>query len=340
MEQTRIPLTASEISSLWTQYLFDTMSICFIKYALEHMEDEEIVEVYKLSLELSEKHVQKVKEFLKGDRYPIPLGFTEKDVNIHAPRLFQDTFYLYYMYIMSLQGLTGYALSVSTSIRSDLRKYFIECNTETMNLFEKNIDMLLTKGLYPRPPVITPPEKFDIVKHQSFLTGWFGQRRPLTALEISDIYFNLSKMQQHVTLKVGLSQVVASKKARQFIKRGMEIGNKHIATFEKIFREEKLNYPVSWQSQVTNSVTSPFSDKWIMYQLLLSTQVTIAFYGTSLSVATRRDLAEKYISMTSELLLFAEDGTNLMIENGWLEEPPKASDRRALTNGKEEGIEM
>ena len=37
-----IRLTAPEISSLWTQYIFDTMSICFFRYALEHIEDYDI----------------------------------------------------------------------------------------------------------------------------------------------------------------------------------------------------------------------------------------------------------------------------------------------------------
>jgi hypothetical protein len=339
MEPTHIKLTAPEISSLWTQYMFETMSICFLKYALEHLEDQKIITIYKKSLELSERHVLKIKEFLDGEGFPIPQGFTEKDVNMNAPRLFLDPFYLYYIYIMTLQGLTGYALSVGTSIRSDLRKYFITCNTETMVLFEETIDRMLTKGLFTRPPVITPAEGADFVKHQSFLTGWFGERRPLTGMEIGDITFNMNKMHLHVALKVGFSQVASSKKVRQYINRGMEISQKHIAAFEKIFREEMLNSPISWQSHVTNSTAATFSDKWMMYQVQLSTQIAIAFYGTALSVTSRADIAEKYIVMVSELVRFAEDGANLMIENGWFEEPPKASDRRALTKGKKEGIE-
>ncbi|NYE06891.1 hypothetical protein F4694_003671 [Bacillus niacini] len=119
----------------------------------------------------------------------------------------------------------------------------------------------------------------------------------------------------------------------------MEISTKHIAAFEKIFREEKLNSPVSWQSHVTSSTTSPFSDKWMMYQVQLSSQIAIAFYGTALSVTSRADIAEKYMAMIAELIRFAEDGVNLMIENGWMEEPPKASDRRTLSKGRKEGIE-
>ncbi|NWQ41467.1 DUF3231 family protein [Bacillus sp. EB106-08-02-XG196] len=339
MDSTRISLTAPEVSSLWTQYMFDSMSICFIKYALEHLEDEDIIEIYKDSLVLSERHVEKVKEYFVGEGISIPKGFTEEDVNIHAPRLFQDPFYLYYIYIMVLQGLTGYALSVGTSIRADLRKYYISCNTETMMLFEKTIDTMLTKGLYTRPAVLTPAKDIDFIKHQSFLAGWFGEKRPLTGIEIGDITFNMNKMHMHVALKVGFSQVAASKKVRQYINRGTEISNKHIAAFGKIFREEMLNSPMSWQSHVTSSTTSPFSDKWMMYQVQLSSQIAIAFYGTALSVTSRADIAEKYIVMASELVRYAEDGANLMIENGWMEEPPKAIDRRALSKGNKEGIE-
>ncbi|PFP27562.1 transcriptional regulator [Bacillus sp. AFS073361] len=334
-----IRLTAPEISSLWTQYMFDTMSICFLKYALEHLEDQDIRDIYKQSLEIAEGHVEHVKKFLKDEKFPIPQGFTDEDVNIKAPRLFQDPFYLYYIYIMILQGLTGYALAVSTSIRADLRQYNMSCNTETMLLFEKTIDTMLTKGIYSRPPIIVPAEAVDFVKHQSFLTGWFGDRRPLTSLEIGDITFNMNKMHLHIALKVGFSQVAVSDKIRKYINRGMEISTKHIAAFEKIFREEKLNSPVSWQSYVTSSTTSPFSDKWMMYQIQLSTQAAIAFYGAALSVTARRDLGEKYIALTIELLRYAEDGANLMIDNGWLEEPPKASDRRTLAKGKKEGMD-
>jgi len=206
-------------------------------------------------------------------------------------------------------------------------------------LFEKTIDTMLTKGIYSRPPIIASAEAVDFVKHQSFLTGWFGERRPLTSLEIGDITLNMNKMHLHVALKVGFSQVADSDRIRKYINRGTEISNKHIAAFEKIFREEKLNSPISWQSHVTSSTTAPFSDKLMMYQIQLSTQVAIAFYGAALSVTARRDLGEKYMALTSELLRYAEDGANLMIDNGWLEEPPKASDRRKLAEGKSEGRE-
>ncbi|WP_163971118.1 DUF3231 family protein [Oceanobacillus halotolerans] len=333
-QSNHIPLTASEIASMWTQYLFDTMSICFFKYALEHIEDEDIRELYHTSLEVAEGHVEKLEVFFNGENFPVPHGFTDEDVNVKAPRLFQDPFYLYYLYIMSLQGLMGYGLSVGTSIRPDLRQYYIACNTETMGLFDKTIDAMLNKGLYTRPPVLTPPQSVDWVKEQTFLNGWFGERRPLSVMEIGDITFNMNKMHLHVALKVGFSQVAKSDKFRKYVNRGLKISNKHIKEFENILREEKLNYPMSWQSFVTDSTIPPFSDRLMMYQVQLSTQIEIAFYGTAFSVNSRRDLSGKYTKLTGELAKYSEDGGNLMIGEGWLEQPPLATDRRNLSQGK------
>jgi Protein of unknown function (DUF3231) len=330
-----IRLTAPEIASLWTQYIFDTMSICFFRYALEHIEDHEVKSIYQTSLELSKKHVQKITEFMSKENYPIPRGFTEEDdVNIHAPRLFQDPFYLNYIYIMTLQGMTGYALSVSNSIRSDLRKYYITCMSETMELFDQSIDLMLSKGLFTRPPIISPPDSIDFVKHQSFLAGWLGDRRPLNAIEIGDISFNMLKMHLHAALKVGFIQVTQSKEIRQHFMRGLDIANKHIKIFESVFKEDKLNSPISWQSMITNSTSMTFSDKYMMYQIQLSTQLSLSFYGSALSVSSRRDIGADYLRLILELLKFGEDGANLMIKNGWLEQPPTASDRESLANGK------
>ncbi|MDQ6596441.1 DUF3231 family protein [Bacillus salipaludis] len=331
-----IRLTAPEMASLWTQYIFDTMSICFFRYALEHIEDHDVKSIYQTALGLSQKHVQKITEFMVNENYPIPHGFTEKDdVNIQAPRLFQDPFYLNYIYIMTLQGMTGYSLSVGTSIRSDLRKYYITCMSETMELFDQSIDLMLSKGLFVRPPVISPPESIDFVKHQSFLTGWLGDRRPLNAIEIGDITFNMLKMHLHAALKVGFIQVAQSKEIRQYFMRGLDIANKHIKIFESVFKEDKLNSPISWQSMITNSTSMTFSDKYMMYQIQLSTQLSLSYYGSALSVNSRRDLGAHYLRLILELLQFAEDGANLMIKNGWLEQPPTASDRDSLANRKE-----
>lgn len=47
---------------------------------------------------------------------------------------------------------------------------------------------MLSKGVYDRPPKIKYPEKAEYVQEQSFLGKWFGEQRPLTSLELGEIF--------------------------------------------------------------------------------------------------------------------------------------------------------
>lgn len=58
----------------------------------------------------------------------------------------------------------------------------------------------------------------------------------------------------------------------------------------------------------------------------------IGHYGRSLGSSPRRDLGTHYTRLISEVILYVEDGTNIMIENGWLEQIPQATDRNQLAN--------
>ena len=44
----------------------------------------------------------------------------------------------------------------------------------------------------------------------------------------------------------------------------------------------------------------------------------------------RRDLALKYTILMADIGRYAEDGAQLLIKHGWLEQPPLASDRNEL----------
>ena len=79
-----IRLTSTEITNLLTQYEQETMSICIDKYVLATVQDPEVRSLFEFAMGLSEKHVKKIKEFLKKENFPVPNGFTEKDVKYLA----------------------------------------------------------------------------------------------------------------------------------------------------------------------------------------------------------------------------------------------------------------
>ena len=51
-------------------------------------------------------------------------------------------------------------------------------------------------------------------------------------------------------------------------------------------------------------------------------------------VSQRRDLAIEYTRFMAEIGLFAEDGAQLLIKYGWIEQPPLADDRDKSANKK------
>jgi hypothetical protein len=331
MNEKNEPLTAAELSNVWTQYMNDSMAFCFLAHLLRHCEDPEVREVLEYSRSLSKSHIESITKFLTDDQYPIPQGFTKEDVNLDAPPLFTDDLILFYLQVMSFHGLSGYALAAGTSIRSDQRSYFAKCLMETTELHDRVVDIMQRKGSISRPPHIQPSHTIDFIKDESYGTGWFGKHRPLNALEISGLFYNMEKTVIKVILEIGFSQVAHSKEARDYFLKGARLCEKQLEIMSSILSKDYLPSPKYWQSEVTNSTVAPFSDKLMMYHAMSLVSVAVAYYSAALSVGQRHDLTLKYTRMIAEIGLYAEDGVHLMIKNGWLEEPPSVQDREALS---------
>lgn len=72
----------------------------------------------------------------------------------------------------------------------------------------------------------------------------------------------------------------------------------------------------------------------MLFHIQTLVSATIGFYGAGMAVSQRRDLALQYTSLLAEIGLYAEDGAQLLISNGWLEQPPLADDKENLGNRK------
>ncbi len=329
-----IRLTAPEISALWTQYMNDSMAICVLTYFDKTTDDLEIKNIIKYALDLSNTHIKKVTAMLQEAKYPIPKGFTKEDVNLDAPPLFSGTFVMQYLYVMTLHGMNGYSLSVGTSVREDQRSYYIQCMKETMELYDQILAAMLDKGIFSRPPYINAPHDVDFIYNKNYMSGYFGKKRPLNGIEIGNIYYNMQKTIVKIVLEIGFSQVTHSKELREYFQRGAKLCNKHIDIFSTIMSNDHLPSPRNWTSEVSNSVVSPFSDKLMLFHIVNLITVSVGYYGSALSTCQRNDLIVQYLKLMTEIGFYAEDGAELLIKNGWLEQPPSTDDREALAKKK------
>lgn len=51
-------------------------------------------------------------------------------------------------------------------------------------------------------------------------------------------------------------------------------------------------------------------------------------------MSSRHDLAVLYTRHSAEIGKYANEGAQLMIDYGWMEQPPQAADRQQLSQGK------
>ncbi|WP_019413957.1 DUF3231 family protein [Paenisporosarcina sp. TG20] len=326
-------LTSSEMGLLWGQFQNDTLGICTISYLLNTVEDPKIQSILEYALELSLDHIRVIKEILHAEQHPIPMGFTEQDVNVNAPRLFSDVFMLYYMANMGSMGLNGNSVALPNSSRKDIRDFYTSCLYSSAELFNRSTDLMLNKGVLVRPPYIPYPDQVEFVQKQHFLAGWVGDERQLTTVEISSLFFNLQRNVLGSSLITGFSQVANSKSVRQYFVRGAEVAKHHCAVFAKILSEDNLVTPMTSDTAPTLSKLSPFSDKLMMFHVTALNAAGIGYYGVSIGTSPRRDLGIAYSRLMAEVGLYAEDGANMMISNGWMEKPPSSPDRKNLAKG-------
>ncbi len=324
-------LTSGEIAALWSQYLSDSASVCFNKHMLMHLKDQQIKAIFEQAISLSENHLEKIKAFFKKENYPIPIGFTENDLKEDIKPLFSDSLSLHFINIMAIHGCHGYSGAVTTCTRKDVRDYFTQCMISAMEICNRTKDVLLDKGLYHRPPSLLPPDKPEFVKHDQFLAGWLGDVRPLSCIEITDIYFNLKKSILAKAVTHAFSQVIQSKKLRKFLLKAVDTKDKHIKTFYEILNKENLPATPTLDAEVTDVTTSPFSDKLMMFHVGFLFSTAMVYYGTGFASSPRRDLAPKYLSAIADDTQVGNEWMGLMIDNGWLEQPPLGQDRDKLT---------
>jgi hypothetical protein len=324
-------LTSAEISKLWAMYTGNNLANCVLSYFLRHIEDEEIKKVVENGLSLTEQFMATIKEIYHQVNFPIPVAFSEDDVNLEAPRLFYDEFYLHYLKYVAKSGISIYAIAIPLMIRKDVRDFFMEALNSTMELMSQINDTLQLKGHLIKPPYIPIPKKIEFVKKQSYIKGFLGDVRPLNGLEITHLFDNLQNNETSKSLLIGFSQVAQLPQVKDFLVKGKDLSTKHIVKCTKLLREEDLHSSLLLDDLVTTSTIPPFSDKLMLAHKLDTFTMRVRAYGNSAAVTARQDIGVMYAQFMLDVGNYAKEGAGIMIEHGWLEEPPKAADRNELS---------
>jgi len=223
--KTDIKLTSAEIGALWTTYMNKSLTACVLKYFIVKVKDKDIKSDLEFAISTAQNHLKSISEIFNIEDYPIPHGFTDEDVNLNAPPLFDDNYYLFYLRSIAMLDLSAYGIALPLMARQDM------------------IDFL-----------------------------------------------------------------------------------------RSILKAEDIPASTAWDTFVTDSKESPFSDKLMLSHLNTIIVSGLANYAIASTVSMRHDILTDYVRLIAEVGQYGMDVLNRMIDNGWLEQPPKAVIHYALAN--------
>jgi hypothetical protein len=326
----KLKLTSSEIGTLWGEFVNGTMTDVVNRYMFSIIEDEQIKAIFEVAIKTFEKQKQQIVAFMENEGFPVPIGFTDSDLFKGKPRLFTDIFCLNYLHVMALHGLLGHSISLGVSVRKDLRDFYDSCDNDAKKMYHQTIELLLEKGNFQRDPLFYPAKNPEYVSSQDFTDGFFGKGRKLAATEIISISFNLKKSIMAKTLSIAFCQVAQTKEVRKFLSDSEKVSDGQIKMFSKIMQADNLPVPKSWETEVTTSTDSPFSDKLMLYHIGFLAQASQNYHGAGLASAMRTDLVTAYESVILKNLMVTKKWFNLMVQNKWLEQPPLAPNRKEI----------
>ena len=322
---TKIPLISSEITGLWESYMSDTMLVCVLKYYLSQVEDEQTRAILQQTSDLSNQNIQIVTNLLNAEQLPIPDGFTDKDVNINAPRLFTDAFYLHYLGFMSRVAMNNYTLILNQIARSDIRDFFSKRIYEYVDLYNNSADLRLSKGIFVRAPRVDVLKDVQYIKRESFIYNWFGEKRPLLTVEITHIFSIMYGNIVGTAITTAFGQVSKEKTYSKYFFEGQNVSTKQLDELTSILTKENIPIPSSSDSYITDSTVAPFSEKLMLNHTIVLASSGISRLGSAIANTMRSDISLKYIKFTAEDMKYSKEGSDILIDNGWFEQPPQVT---------------
>jgi len=115
-----IPLSSSEIATLWVTYQQKTMIRRILEYFIVQAEDDKAKEIMQDTHMQMVNYIEDIKTILKNEGAAIPVGYTEKDVNVGVPKLYDKMFDIMFLRLLKEISMGLHTLYLTMSYRKDM----------------------------------------------------------------------------------------------------------------------------------------------------------------------------------------------------------------------------
>lgn len=322
-------LTATEVSNLWSSYLMNSMELGILEYFSTSTENNEIKQVIQKMLNQVQKNIHELKEIFLKENLNVPLGFTDEDVRADTYKVFSDTFTLYFCFDLTQLLMSTYPMALSDCTRKDVRDHFRTNIEFTLTTQNEMVDLMLSLGVYLRPPQVAIDSKLEFVDTIFYLNGFFGGSRPINAAEIANVSRIIHRAQFAKMIFVTFSKLSKAKELKQHFGKGRDEIEKVLASLQEVFEEENIPMSSSGDYEISGEEISPFSDKLMLFFVNACVGIfCFAMINQAITSSLRTDIVSKFEKISNDMKKYYGQGLLLAIKEKWFEQPPQVVDRK------------
>lgn len=325
-------LSSSELGTLWLTLQEKTLILRVLEYFIEKADDQQAKNMMGGLWQDLNYYVSKIKAILENEGAIVPIGFTKEDVNLEAPKLYDNGFDIMFVRVLKEISMGMYTLNMNMAYRDDVISIYEGLTSISQKVYKISTAYLLEKGILSPPPQVKMPNSVEFIKSKSYLNGFnlFSDKRALSDMEIGILHYGIETNHIGMQLITGFAQCAKSKEVNKYFIKGKDLAKKQIKIFEEILLQSDVQRSVSSGITVTSSEVAPFSDKLMMFCIYLLNGFGIMGSSFGSIFSLRNDISIKAALIAKDIYTYTNDGIYIMIENEWMEEPPQMEDRKQL----------
>lgn len=317
-------ITSSEIGTLWLTYQEKSFIVRLLEYLIPNADDQQAETIMITLYKDLNKYMEKIKTVFEDAGSAPPIGFTPQEVNVNAPKLFENCLDIAFLRMIKEVSMGLYTLNMGKSYREDVVNIYKDLTAITQRCYNECTQYLLEKGVLTRPPNVPMPVTSEFINDTKYLSGLnlLGHKRHINTIELSSLYHGMETNNVGMTIMFAFSQVAKNKEVKQYFNRGMEISKNIMSTFGEILLEDDISPTISSIGNASTSKDSPFSDRLMMYCNDLLCTLSLGGNAFGFAFSLRSDLQVKALLAAKDVADYINEGTKIRVKNGWMEKPP------------------
>ncbi|MEH7118351.1 DUF3231 family protein [Neobacillus vireti] len=331
------PISSSEIGTLWVTYQEKTFILRMLEYFIKKAEDDDEARNILGGLwQHLNYYVLEMEKIFKQQGMVYPVGYKKEDVNLEAPKLFDNGFDIMFVRILKEVSMGLYTINMNMAYNDDVAKIYKGLTNVTQDIYMLSTLYLLQRGILTLPPKVTMPKTTEFVESKRYMSGFkpFSEKRVLNAIELGFLHHGIESNNIGMQLMTGFAQCAKNEEVKKYFVKGKELAKKQIKVLTDILMESDVQFSATCGSTVTTSTVAPFSDKLMMACVHFLNGFSLVGNSFGTVFTYRNDISMKIALLAKDVYFYGQEGIEIRIKHGWLEEPPQIEDRAAIIKGK------